>query len=168
MDILKTAIDWAKSEIFSSMFFTTSGLIFIGTTVGFWQLGKTEIAKAYIYPTLVAGIFLISVGLGIFFLNNSRPNSFSTGFNQDSRGFVQSEISRTEKLISEYETAVFKVIPVIITIATLLTIFIDKPIWRAISITTIAMMGIIMIIDSNAHARVKEYNKQLVLSEKLN
>ncbi len=166
MDILKTAIDWSKSEVISSMFFTTSGIIFISATIGFWQFGKTEIARAYIYPTLVAGALLLAIGLGLFFLNNSRPKYYSIEYNKDSVQFVQAELSRTEKLIAEYNTAVFKVIPVIIAIAALLIIFIDTPLWRAISITTIAMMGIIMIIDSNAHDRAIEYNKQLALAEK--
>ena len=51
-------------------------------------------------------------------------------------------------------------------VAALLIIFIDKPIWRAISITTIALMVVILTIDYNANARIEAYNKQLVLVEK--
>ena len=49
--------------------------------------------------------------------------------------------------------------------AALLIVFVDKPLWRAISITTIAMMVIILVIDSNAKARIDAYHKALELVE---
>ena len=67
MDILKTATDWAKDELFSTPFFILFGVIFMLTSLGFWQLGKTDMARAYILPTLVAGALLTTVGLGLFF-----------------------------------------------------------------------------------------------------
>ena len=79
---------------------------------------------------------------------------------------MESEITRTQKSMSEYQTIVFKIIPLIIVIAALLIIFIDKPNWRAIGITTIAMMVVILLVDNNANARIEAYNKQLVLVEK--
>ena len=68
--------------------------------------------------------------------------------------------------MNEYQMVVFKIIPLIIVVAALLIIFIDKPIWRAISITTIAMMVVILLVDNNANARIEVYHKQLVLIEK--
>ena len=67
MDILKTAIEWAKAEVFSATFFILFGVMFVSATVGFWQLGKTDIAKAFVFPTLVAGVLLLTIGLGLFF-----------------------------------------------------------------------------------------------------
>ena len=55
MDMLKTAIDWAKAEVFSTSFFIVFGVLFVLTSIGFWQLGKTDMARANINPTLVAG-----------------------------------------------------------------------------------------------------------------
>ena len=66
MQILKVATDWAKAELFSTPFFVLFGLLFLIASVGFWQLGKTEIAKAYMLPTLVAGSLLIIIGVGLF------------------------------------------------------------------------------------------------------
>ncbi|WP_299465383.1 hypothetical protein [uncultured Microscilla sp.] len=166
MDILKTSIEWAKDEVFSSAFFVLFGIMFVLATIGFWQLGKTDIAKAFIFPTLVAGVLLLAIGLGLFFTNKSRITSFATAYNSDASAFIKSERARTKKLMAEYQTAVFKVIPFIIVIAALLIVFIDTPLWRAISITTIAMMAVILLVDSNAHARVEAYNKQLVTVEK--
>ena len=166
MEILKAATDWAKAEVFSSAFFILFGVLFVLATIGFWQLGKTEVAKAFILPTLVAGILLLAVGLGLFFTNKSRLASFPTAYNTDASAFVQSEITRTEKTMAEYQNIVFKIIPLIIAVAALLIVFIDKPVWRAISITTIAMMAVILSVDINANARIEAYNKQLLLIQK--
>lgn len=166
MEILKTATDWAKAEVFSSQFFIFFGLLFVLATIVFWQLGKTDVAKAFVFPTLVAGVLLLAVGLGIFFTNKLRITSFTTAYNSNPSAFVQSEITRTKKTMTEYQTIVFKIIPLIIVVAALLIVFIDKPIWRAISITTIAMMAVILLVDTNANARIEAYNKQLALVEK--
>ena len=166
MEILKIAVEWAKAEVFSSRFFILAGIMFVLATVGFWQLGKTEIARAFIFPTLVAGVLLLAVGLGIFFTNKSRVKSFPTDYNSDPAAFVKTEIERTEKTIGEFRTVVFKVIPIIIIVAALLIVFVDKPLWRAIGITTIAMMVVILIVDSNAMARIQTYRNQLDLVDK--
>jgi len=166
MEILKAATDWARDEVFSSQFFILFGIMFLLASLGFWQWGKTEVAKAFIFPTLVAGILILTVGIGIFIANKSRITSFAEAYNTDAPAFVKSEITRTEKSMGEYRLIVFKVIPLIIVVAALLIIFIDKPIWRAISITTIAMMIVILLVDNNANARIEAYNDQLVLVDK--
>lgn len=166
MEILKIATEWAKAEVFSAQFFILFGIMFVLASIGFWQLGKTDVAKAFIYPNLVAGILLLAIGLGIFFTNKSRVTSFARDYNSDASAFVKSEITRTEKSMGEYQTIVFKVIPLIIVVAALLIVFIDKPIWRASCITTIAMMVVILLVDNNANARIEAYNKQLVSIEK--
>ncbi len=163
MDILKTATDWAKDELFSTPFFMLFGLFFMAASFGFWQLGKTEMAKAYIIPTLVAGLLLLTIGLGLFFTNKSRISQFENAYNKDASAFVKSEITRTVATLKEYNTVVFKVIPCIIIVAALLIIFINTPIWRAISITTIAMMVVILLVDGTAYARIDAYYKELKL-----
>ena len=166
MEILKVAIEWAKGEVFSSKFFIFFALLFLMGSIGFWQLGKTETARAYIWPTLVAGVLLLAVGVGILIANTSRITSFANDYESDATAFVKSEIVRTEKSMGEYKTIVFKVIPVIIIVAALLIVFMDKPLWRAISITTIAMMTVILLVDSNANTRIQSYHEQLKLADK--
>ncbi|MCG8697910.1 MAG: hypothetical protein MI922_07635 [Bacteroidales bacterium] len=166
MDILKTATDWAKAEVFSSTFFILFGLMFVAAGIGFWQLGKTEMSKAFILPTTVAGALLLTIGLGLFFTNKTRMTEFTSAYNSNSSAFVKSEISRADKTLNEYKTIVFKVIPLIMVVSALLLIFIDKPIWRAIGITTIAMMVVILLIDSNANARHEVYKDKLVIVDK--
>ena len=162
MNILKTATDWAKAELFSTPFFILFGILFVLASVGFWQLGKTDMAKAYIIPTLVAGILLMTIGLGLFFTNKSRITQFETAYNSNAFAFVESELTRAEATLKEYQTIVFKVIPLIIAICSILIVFLDKPVWRASMITTIAMLVVILLIDGTAHARIDSYNKQLM------
>ncbi|NJB69918.1 membrane-anchored protein YejM (alkaline phosphatase superfamily) [Saonia flava] len=166
MDILKTATDWAKAELFSTPFFILFGLVFMAASLGFWQLGKTEMARAYIIPTLVAGVLLLTIGLGLFYTNKSRITQFKTAYNADVPAFVASEITRAEATLKEYNTIVFKAIPIIIIVAALSIIFINSPTWRAISITTIAMLIVILLVDGTAYARIDAYHKELKLVDK--
>ena len=165
MEILKIATDWAKAEVFSTTFFILFGIGFVAASIGFWQLGKTDLAKAYIIPTLVAGVLLLTIGLGLFFTNISRISSFESDYNQDASAFVKSEMVRVDNTLNEYKTVVFKIVPLIIIAAALLIIFINTPTWRAIGITTIAMLIVILLIDGTAHARIETYKKQLEFVE---
>lgn len=165
MDILKTATDWAKTELFSTPFFILFALVFIAASLGFWQLGKTDMARAYIVPTLVAGVLLLTIGLGLFFTNKSRITQFETAYNTDAPAFIASEITRAEATLKEYNTIVFKAIPIIIIVAALLVLFVNTPTWRAISITTIAMLIVILLVDGTAYARMDAYYKELKMMD---
>lgn len=161
MDIIKFATDWAKAEVFSARFFIFFALLLLAGSAGFWQLGKTEIARSFIVPALVTGILLLAVGVGIFYANKSRIASFQEAYEKDAAAFVQSEIQRTDKSLGEYRTIVFKVIPMIIVVAALLIVFFQNPTVRAASILTIGMMVVILLVDSNANARLQEYRAEL-------
>ncbi|PKQ63082.1 hypothetical protein BZG02_09960 [Labilibaculum filiforme] len=165
MEILKTATDWAKAEVFSTSFFILFGAIFVVVSIGFWQLGKTDLAKAYIVPTLVAGAILLTIGIGLFFTNISRISNFTDDYNQDASAFVQLEIDRVDKTLKEYKTVVFKAIPLIIASCALLILFVNAPIWRASIITSIAMLIVILLIDGTAHARIEVYKEQLAVAK---
>lgn len=160
MDVLKLATDWAKSEVFSTRFFIFFAILFLVASIGFWQMGKTDLAKAYVLPTLVAGILLMTIGLGLFFTNKLRINQFKKAFNTDASAFFQSEIKRSESTLKEY-SVVFKVIPVLISVSAFLIIFTNTPTLRAISITIIAMLVVILLVDGTAHARIETYHKKL-------
>ena len=160
MELLKLATEWAKAEVFSTRFFILFALLFLIASAGFWQLGKTDLAKAYVIPTLVAGLILMTIGLGLFYTNKSRVVQFEKAFNADAPAFYETEIERSESTLKEY-TVVFRVIPILIIVAALLILFINTPTWRAISITTIAMLIVILLIDGTAHARIEAYHKAL-------
>ena len=166
MDILKASTDWVKAELFSTPFFVLFGVLFVLASVGFWQLGKTELAKAYIIPTLVAGVLLIIIGLGLFFPNKSRLTNFPAAYERDASAFVASELSRSEGTLKEYRTIVFTAIPLIIIFCALGIMFLGTPTWRASLITTIAMLVVILLIDGTAYARMDTYYQQLLSVEK--
>ncbi|WP_075343937.1 hypothetical protein [Tenacibaculum agarivorans] len=161
MEIIKLATEWAKAEVFSTRFFIFFAILFLIASISFWLLGKTDIAKAYVIPTLVAGSLLLIIGLGLVFTNTSRITTFETAYKNNPSTFVKSEIARIESTLKEYKIIVFKIIPIIIIITALLIIFINTPTWRAISITTIGMLIIILLIDGTAHARIEVYHKTL-------
>lgn len=160
MELLKLATEWAKAEVFSTRFFILFAILFLIASIGFWQLGKTSLAKAYIIPTLVAGLLLMTIGLGLFFTNKSRIGQFEKAFRADAPAFYQSEIERSESTLKEY-TVVFKVIPILIILAALIILFINTATWRAVSITTIAMLIVILFVDGTAYSRIEAYHKEL-------
>ena len=159
---MKASTDWAKAELFSTPFFILFGLIFLAASVGFWHLGKTDMARAYIIPTLVAGVLLVIIGTGLFLTNKSRIGQFETAYRDDAISFVQAELERAENTQKEYQTIVFTAIPLIIAACALVLLFVDKPIWRASMITSIAMLVVILFVDGTAQARIAAYQEQLV------
>ncbi len=161
MDILGIASQWAKEEIFSSKLFIAAGVLFVVIAIGFWQLGKTEIARAYIAPFAVCGALLLIIGGGLTYNNYSRLRAFPTSYNIDRTEFIEEEIERTDSTITSTENTIFKWIPILIIVAALLIIFVDKPMWRAASITTIAFLITLLVVDSNSHARIVKYDKAL-------
>ncbi|WP_281615255.1 hypothetical protein [Flammeovirga sp. SubArs3] len=161
MDILKAATDWGRAEAFSISFFILFGILFIITGLGFWQLGKTEFARAFIYPVSIAGIFLLASGFGLFFSNKARVGEFETAYQQDASSFVASEIERVDKTIATYQTAAFKVFPAIAILGALMVMFMQKPVWQATGVAVMATMIVFTVIDSNAKSRLENYKIEL-------
>ena len=167
MEILKAATEWARAEVFSTRFFIFFAIVFLIVGIGFWQLGKTDMARAYIIPMLVAGALLLTIGLGLFYTNKARIIQFEKAYKEDARAFVTSEIARAESTIKEYKNIVFTAIPLIIAACALVIVFVNSPAWRASMITTIAMMVVILLIDGTARARIEAYYEQLQSVEML-
>ncbi len=165
MDILKASTDWAKAELVSTPFFMLFGIAFMAASFALWQIGKTDLAKAYMIPTLVAGALLLIIGLGLFFTNKSRITQFKTAYNSDAAAFVASELERTEATLKEYKNVVFTAVPLIIIACALVLMFVNAPAWRASMITSMAMLVVILLIDGMAHARIDEYHQQLLTAE---
>ena len=162
MDILKAATDWAKAELLSTPFFILFGVVFMAASLGFWQLGKTDMAKAYIFPTLVAGALLLIIGLGLFFTNKARIPQFEAAYNEDATAFIVSELDRADATLKEYKNIVFTAIPLIIAACALVLFFANGPVLRASMITTMATLVVILLVDGLAHARIDTYNQQLL------
>ena len=89
MDILKAATDWAKDELFSTPFFILAGALFLAISLGLWQVGKTDLARAYIIPMLVAGSLLAIIGFGLFFTNKARIAQFKIDHAENRFAFIR-------------------------------------------------------------------------------
>jgi len=166
MDILKASLDWAKGEVFSSLFFVLFALIFLFASLAFWQLSKTDLAKAYIIPTLVAGSLLLIIGLGLLYNYQSKITNFPIAYHEDALKFMESELAYVNKTLSVYKNIVFTVIPIIIAFSAIIIIFVDSYVGRASLITTIALMAILLLFDGTASARLVEYKEVLLLAMK--
>lgn len=161
MDILALAQQWAKNEAFSSKFFIVAAVVFVALSIGFWKLGQSEIARSYIYPTLICGVLLLIIGGGLVYNDTRRYNTFPAEYSANPEAFLQSEIERSEKTASSSYNTIYKVIPLLIIVAALLIILIDKPIVRASCITAIAFLSVLLVVDSTAHSRIETYSKAL-------
>src|SRR5258705_2845899 len=97
MDILKLSIDWAKAEIFSAKISLLLSLLFFLAVIGFWQLGKTAMAKAFVFPMLVAGVLVVAVAAGFNFFKKPRVSPIGTACHIDKKAFIPAETERTAK-----------------------------------------------------------------------
>jgi len=162
MDILNLSTDWAKAEVFSAKMVALISLHFFLVALGFWLFGKTAMAKAFVWPLLVSGVLLISIAAGLYFTNKPRIVSFETAYKNNSDEFIKSELARTEKSQNDLATIVFIILPIIIIVAALVSMVVSTPVWRAIGITTIALMACLMFIDSNTASRNSDYHQELL------
>ncbi|GHE04202.1 hypothetical protein U879_06885 [Defluviimonas sp. 20V17] len=167
MDILKTSTDWAKAELLSNSIFALFGVMFVVASLGFWLRGETDMARAFMIPTLVAGVLMLVLGGGLFYGTWKSCSGFAPAFTRDAAGFVASEIERADRTMAQYGTAVFKVMPLMIAAAALLIAVLSGPGWRAALITAIVFLGLVMLIDSNANARLEAYKDRLLLGSGL-
>ena len=95
------------------------------------------------------------------YANVTRVSTFAADYENDAPAFVESEMTRIDATLKGYQTIVFKAIPFIMVAAALLIVFLDRPVWRASAITTIAMLIVILLIDGTAHARIEAYRGHL-------
>ena len=165
VDLITASTDWARAEMFSTRFFIFFAGAFLAASLGFWRLGQTDIARAYVIPLLVAGVLLMAIGLGLFFTNKARVGQFEAAHAEDAAAFIQSEITRAEATLREYDTVVFKAIPLLLVVAALIIAFVSTPVWRASAITAMAMLIVILLVDGTAHARIEGYYQQLLAAE---
>lgn len=164
-DIVKLSTDWAKAEVFSGKIVWLFSAIIIFAAIGFWYLGRTNMAKAFVWPFLVAGFFLIAVGAGLIFANRPRITRFEKEYHQNPEAFVQQEIQRTAESQKQLNL-VFKILPALIIIAALVILgFPESQNWRAIGITLIITAAFLMVVDSNTDFRNTIYHSKLSVSK---
>jgi len=164
MEILKVSTDWAKAEVFSAKMVGLLSLSGVLLAIAFWQLGRTPMAKAFIWPLLAASLFLAAVSAGLYFTNKPRIVQFETAYNNNPDRFIQNEIARTSKSMRELRL-VFQILPALVVLAASLLIFSQTPMWRAIGVTTILLASLLLLIDSNTDARNSDYHQKLITAK---
>jgi ABC-2 type transport system permease protein len=160
MDIIRLSADWARAEVFSAKMVWIASFIIMAISVGFAYLGKTSMARAYFWPMLVAGLFLLAVGVGLYLANKPRIARFESEYKASPETFLKSEIARAQKSKNEL-SIVLKVLPLTILLGSLLVILVSNTTWRAIGIALILLAVILLFVDSNTDARNTEYLQQL-------
>jgi ABC-2 type transport system permease protein len=161
MDIIKWSMDWARAEVFSAKIVWLFSGIELLTAIGFWYWGRTTMARAFIWPLSVMGLFLISVGAGLYAANHPRIAQFESDYHREPKAFLEAEIQRTSN--SQRGLAlVFRILPAIIIVAAIVIVLAPAPIWRAIAVSLILTAAFLMVVDSNTEARNDAYHSQLL------
>lgn len=160
-ELIKLSTDWARAELFSARIVWLFSVVYIIAVVGFWFFGRTPMAKAFIVPLIINGLFLVSVGAGLYLANKPRVTQFELTCRQSPEAFLKKELERTDN--SQKQLAVvFKVLPLICIAAALIILFLpDSVNWRAIGITLILTSSFLMVVDSNTDARNTAYHSGL-------
>jgi len=165
MDIVSLSTEWAKSEVFSARIVWLFSIIEILSGLGFGYFGRTPMAKAFVWPMLVAGLFIAAVGAGLYFANSPRISQFEKEASIKPDGFVQSETQRTGK--SKRDLAlVFRILPIVIVLASIVILVVPPSIWRSIAIVAIVNAAFLMVVDSNTEARNNMYHSKLLGTRK--
>ena len=165
MDVVKTATDWTRAEMLASGFFVLAGTAFLLASFGFWQAGRTDVARAYVVPMPLAGGLLAILGVGLFLSGEARLASVPAAYATDETSLLAAEIVHVEKVANDYRIAVLRVFPAIVALCARLIPFVDAPLWRASLITAVAMLTPVLLVDTNADARLRAYAAQLALAQ---
>lgn len=161
MDIIKLSTDWARAEVFSAKIVWLFSIVELLAAIGFWYWGRTSMAKAFIWPLLVMGLFLVSVGIGLYAANHPRITQFENDYQHEPKAFLEAEIQRTAR--SQRGLAmVFRILPAIVIVAAVVIILAPASLWRAIAVTVILTAAFLMLVDSNTEARNDAYHAQLL------
>jgi ABC-2 type transport system permease protein len=117
-------------------------------------------AKSFVWPLLIAGLFIAFVGAGLFLANNPRIHRFEQEYRLDPNAFLQSEMQRTERSKGEL-ALVFRIIPVIVVLSAAAILVVPGAVSRAIAITIILNTAFLMTVDSNTEARNNIYHYEI-------
>lgn len=160
MDIIKLSTDWAKSEVFSAKMIALLSIVVLLTAVGFFCFGKTQMARTFIIPLLISGVFLVAVSAGLYFANQPRIERFEKEFIESPQAFVEKEIQRTEKSNNDFKL-VFQILPLLAVVGALIIFFLKTHHWKAIGIILVLLSTLLMLIDANTAARNDNYLNEL-------
>lgn len=164
MEIIRATSDWAKAEIVSSLFFIFFGLIYIIGSICSWKLGNSPLSKALFIPLMIAGGLLFVAGISFYLSSKSKLDSFEKEFMEDSSSTIKAEITKAKSTIRTYKNVALKVFPAIMILGFLIFLFSDTPIVKAICISVIAFLLVLVVLDSLALKRMETYHQKLELA----
>ena len=114
---------------------------------------------------VMASISLV-LGIGLTVPNYLRLSSFPGAFQADAAIFIADELARVDKTMNGYNNALFVIFPAIIMACAVILMIMRTAIWQASAISVIAMIAILLVIDSNANARLGTYKAELEQAQK--
>lgn len=161
MDMMKAATDWARAELLGSSLFILFGAAFVAASLGLWHFGKTDVSRAYVIPFVVAGVLLSILGAGLVFGAQRNLAGFASAHAEDAAAFLAAETAHAERVVAQYRLAVFRVMPLIVIACGALLMVVGSPAWRAALLTAIAVIAVVLLIDSAALARAEKFREQM-------
>ena len=165
MEIINYSVQWARAEVFSAQMVFLLGLVTLLVSLGFYVFGETPIARAYILPMLLSGLFLVAAAGGLYYANKPRVEHFSEQYEQNAKQFVQSELERTAKSDHDLHLMVYRVLPAIVIACAVAVFFVTGAYGRAWLVSLMILGSVMMAIDSNTHRRTADYRQQLIQYE---
>ena len=163
MDILKIATDWAKIELISNAVFVLASIIFLSVSFALQTYARESHFSTYSLPFLIAAILLLILGAGLFF--STWQHSINLEFQQDKALFIQAELTRAEKTISQYKLAVYMIFPALGLISFCILLVFQNDQVRASAVTSVIVLLILIIVDTAAKERLVKYTKDLAISD---
>ena len=155
MDLLKISLEWAKDEVFSARFFILFGFFFVCASFGFWQL-ESRSSQRHLSTPFYLWFFTYDYWHWANLFQYSTFKFFEKAYDADLQAFTATEIERVDKTMAEFELIVFKVIPYIIIFCALIFVLFDQSLSRAICLSIIGMMVVIMLVDAHSYMRLKQ------------
>lgn len=166
MEIIKMSTDWARAEIFSAKVVWIFSIITIVSAVGFYYLGKTAMAKAFVIPLAIIGFLIAIIGTGLYAANKPRVTQFEESYKTDSVAFIQKEIERTSKSNGDF-ILVFKVLPILMIVGAAMLLLGKSPYWQTSGLSLVLLAVFLMAVDSNTAARNEAYRQELLKIQSL-
>ena len=165
MDILKIATDWAKIELTSNSVFVLASVIFLSVSFFLQICARASHFSTYSLPFVIAAILLLILGAGLLFSTWQHSTNLEFQFQQDMTLFIQAELTRAEKTISQYKLAVNVIFPALGLISFFILLVFQNDQVRASAITSVIVLLILITVDTAAKERLVKYTKDLAMPD---
>jgi len=167
MDIIKIASDWAKLELISNSIFVLASVIFLSISFFLHTYARESHFLTYSIPVLVAAVLLLILGAGLMFSTWQHLINLQPQFQQDNTLFIEAELMRAKKTISQYNLAIGLIFPALGLVNFCILLIFQNDHVRASSVTFLVVLVNLIIIDTAAKERLTNYAKHLETTEQI-